>query len=47
MLAWNGLREGGSGTYAERYGWAMKMARMAAPLRMTMRESPGLKQLEF
>jgi hypothetical protein len=35
-----------SGTYAERYGWAMKMARMA-PLRMTMRESPGLKQLEF
>jgi hypothetical protein len=35
------------GTYAERYGWAMKMARMTAPLRMTMRESPGLKQLEF
>jgi hypothetical protein len=25
----------------------MKMKRMAAPLRMTMRESPGLKQLEF
>lgn len=36
-----------TGAYAERYGWATKMKRIAAPLRMTMRESPGLKQLEF
>jgi hypothetical protein len=36
-----------SETYEERYGCAMKVNTMAAALRTTMRESPGLKQLAF
>jgi hypothetical protein len=34
-------------TYEEMYGCAMKVITMAAALRTTIRESPGLKQLAF
>jgi hypothetical protein len=34
-------------TYEEMYGCAMKVNTIAAALRTTIRESPGLKQLAF
>jgi hypothetical protein len=34
-------------TYEERYGCTMKVEIMTAAFKITMRESPGFKQLEF
>jgi hypothetical protein len=37
----------GSETYEERYGCAMRVKTTTAAFKITIRESPGLKQLEF
>lgn len=41
------LIRSGDETYEKRYGCAMKVKTMTAAFSTTMRESPGLKQLEF